>query len=208
MGGFGSGGQWRSKKDVVEQYLKLDARKLNRPQFFGSCSTLCITWANGSSITIAGRPNSIELRYTFAREQISYQVGFETTRCHFGGVRYWFRCPGCSRRVATLFGGRYFACSCCHQLGYSSQREDLSDRAARRADRIRKRLGWEEGFLNFDGEKPKGMHWRTFDHLSVSHDRWVRISCIALAEKIAPHLAGKIARSDDPRSEVESLLSF
>lgn len=42
-----------------------------------------------------------------------------------------------------------------------SERETADDRAARRADRIRKKLGWEPGILNGDGWKPKGMHWNT-----------------------------------------------
>ena len=29
----------------------------------------------------------------------------------------------------------------------------------RRADNIRKRLGWEAGILNENGGKPKGMRW-------------------------------------------------
>lgn len=44
------------------------------------------------------------------------------------------------------------------------------DRANRKADRIREKLGWEPGDLNGDGVKPKGMHWRTFERLKVEHD--------------------------------------
>jgi len=35
---------------------------------------------------------------------------------------------------------------------------------ARRADRIRDKLGWETGILNSPGEKPKEMHWKTFEN--------------------------------------------
>jgi hypothetical protein len=74
--------------------------------------------------------------------------------------------------VATLYGGRVFACRKCHRLAYPSQREDASDRAGRRADKIRDRLGWDAGILNGPGSKPKGMHWRTFERLVQEHDRW------------------------------------
>ncbi len=31
-----------------------------------------------------------------------YQVSLVTTPCNFGGVRYWFACPDCWRRVGVL----------------------------------------------------------------------------------------------------------
>lgn len=45
-----------------------------------------------------------------------------------------------------------------------------SNRATRRADRLRERLGWEPGILNGTGDKPKGMHWRTSERLKASHN--------------------------------------
>lgn len=33
-----------------------------------------------------------------------------------------------------------------------------------------KRLGWESGIPNGNGDKPKGMHWRTFERLQSTHD--------------------------------------
>jgi hypothetical protein len=72
--------------------------------------------------------------------------------------------------VAILYGGSIFACRHCYRLAYASAREDVSDRAARRADRLRARLGWEPGILNGEGEKPKGMRWRTFERLAAKHD--------------------------------------
>ena len=35
----------------------------------------------------------------------------------------------------------------------------------RRADTIRRRLGWCAGIANPPGDKPKGMHWRTYNRL-------------------------------------------
>ena len=86
-----------------------------------------------------------------------------TTPCTLGGNRSWFNCPVCARRVAVIYGaGRLFACRCCKGLTYTSQAEDAGDRAARKADRIRKRLGWPVGIFNPAGGKSKGMHWRTY----------------------------------------------
>jgi hypothetical protein len=61
-----------------------------------------------------------------------------------------------------------------HQLAYPSQQETDYDRAARRANKIRERLGWKQGILNPKGwKKPKGMHWRTFERLNAEHDAFV-----------------------------------
>ena len=100
-------------------------------------------------------------------------VHLVTTPCHMGGKRHWFLCParGCGKRAAVLYGGGIFACRKCYQLAYPSQRESTEDRATRRADRIRDRLGWPGGILEGAGwGKPKGMHWRTYERLSDKHD--------------------------------------
>ncbi len=56
-------------------------------------------------------------------------VRLQATRPHFGGVRWWFFCPGtadgegCGRRVGKLYRppeGRRFACRLCLDLTYES----------------------------------------------------------------------------------------
>ena len=112
-------------------------------------------------------------------------VRLTTTPCKFGGERYWFECPalGCGRRVAILYLGTIPACRHCFRLAYPSQRETEYDRAGRRADRIRERLGWEPGFLNGIGDKPKGMHWRTYERLVHDHNRNVNQSVGGFLER-------------------------
>jgi hypothetical protein len=114
-----------------------------------------------------------------------YSVRVVCTPCNLGGTRPWFICPavGCGRRVAILYGDGTFACRQCYQLAYASAREDAGDRAARRADRLRARLGWEPGILNGEGDKPKWMRWRTFDRLTAEHDQFVGRSMRAAALK-------------------------
>jgi hypothetical protein len=116
----------------------------------------------------------------------NYPVYLERTSCNYGGRRPWFLCPakGCGRRVAVLYGGSIFACRHCHQLAYPNQREADYDRAARRVNKIRERLGWEQGIFNPKGwKKPKGMHWRTFKRLNCEHDAYVAESLAGIANK-------------------------
>ena len=64
-----------------------------------------------------------------------------------------------------LFGDAVFAFRHSCRLAHRSQRKTDDDRATRRADTIRRRVGWEPGILNGEGLKPKGMHWRAFERL-------------------------------------------
>jgi hypothetical protein len=85
------------------------------------------------------------------------------------------------RRVAILYGDGIFACRHCYQLAYPSQREAGYDRMARRAERVRNKLGWERGILNGIAGKPKGMHWNTFERLTAQHDAFVQTSLAGIA---------------------------
>lgn len=102
-------------------------------------------------------------RMKITGEVVEQRVQTQTSPCCLGGQRDWFTCPRCSKRVAVLSApGRYCACRQCGGLGYATQKEGAGDRASTKADKLRKRLGWEAGILNGDGGKPKGMHWKTY----------------------------------------------
>ncbi|MDK9556657.1 hypothetical protein QQF73_03395 [Marinobacter sp. M216] len=69
-----------------------------------------------------------------------------------------------------LYEAKTFRCRKCLNLSYRSQKETDSERAIRRAEKVRERLGWRAGILCPNGGKPKGMHHRTFFTLtSLQH---------------------------------------
>lgn len=120
------------KKATVEDCLSVSVYFLKKHKYFAS-SFACgsITWLkNGNKLgSVAFSVNTVqkyvEFHYSQTEEQKerSYRVGLETTNCNFGGVRYWFICPFCYSRVATLhlYGGNDFACRCCLKLSYESR---------------------------------------------------------------------------------------
>ena len=58
-----------------------------------------------------------------------------------------------------------FACRHRYQLVYDSQREAAYSRALSRAQAIRMKLGGSPNMAEDFPDKPKGMHWRTYDLL-------------------------------------------
>jgi len=183
MGGIGSGRRWHFHANkTIEEFRSLDVRRLQRDGYLKPNLSFGWQWSrNGERvawINVRTDFDRIVLDYRHRSngkewKDESYPVLLQWTLCNFGGKRPWFICPvsGCGRRVAILYGGRIFACRHCHQLAYPSQRETYDDRAARRADKVREKLGWEPGILNGRSwTKPKGMHQRTFERLLREHD--------------------------------------
>jgi hypothetical protein len=139
-------------------------------------------------ITLSAGNDRLHLSYRVRVAGGEWEDVDETVRivrlpCHFGGARRYFICPGvmngvaCGRRVTKLYGsGRYFLCRHCYGLAYQSQREQPHERALRRANNIRMRLGGDPGMLSPFPEKPKGMHWRTFKRLSHQVRRAERLA--------------------------------
>lgn len=194
MGGWGSG-QWQSAKNLTSDMWVLDVRRLQRDGLLAAGQWFMWRWYHDgeeiASIQIRVNDDHVILNYRArnperASQSLDYPVLLDWTACHLGGRRAWFRCParGCSRRVAVLYGGTIFACRHCHRLAYASQRETPDDRAMRRAGKIRRRLGWKPGIANPGGDKPKGMHWRTFEKLIAQHEVFANASWMGIAARL------------------------
>jgi hypothetical protein len=182
MGGFGSTRwAWSNTKDTAEGNRSLDINRLNRagclrPGYSGGWE-----WTRDgervASIWFRRDGDQLVLSYRVQPHGGEWQDVEQPTPivwrpCRFGGARPFFVCPGvvngiaCGRRVAKIYGaGKYFLCRHCYRLGYASQREDRYDRALRRADKIRMRLGGKPGTAWVFPDRPKGMHRHTYESL-------------------------------------------
>jgi hypothetical protein len=187
VGGEGSGSWYRfNKKSTTNECQSIDVRYLCRNGLLEPGRSFSLRWSQagretgsvGGVVSGDGRPVQITLLYRHRGgsggkwEDLQEPVSLEWTACNFGGERPWFVCPGagCGRRVAILYGeGRYFLCRHCYDLVYESQRENEMHRALRREQTIRENLGGSANMTEPFPEKPKGMHWKTYERLWWEH---------------------------------------
>lgn len=182
MGGYGSGRSCETNRSSTVS----DCRTLHAARWAREGILAPDLWQSGGwwwkdaetgevrsslsyEVRTTGPAPYVRLHYTITPtgEEIDYRVRLQTTRPHYGGVRWWFTCPalGCGRRCGVLYlppGGNVYACRKCYRLAYASQRETLPDRRLRKANKIRGRLEGKAGMANRFPWKPKGMHWRTY----------------------------------------------
>jgi hypothetical protein len=79
-----------------------------------------------------------------------------TPPCHLGGQGHWVTCPRCRKKVLATE----------HPPKSTSFANAWAGRLA---------------ILNCDGDKPKGMHWKTYQRLKSHHDALVQVSFLTLA---------------------------
>lgn len=157
----------------------LDIRKLHRDGLLKPGGSFNWQWSRCGDVvaSIGGKVdtiNSVTLSYCTRPQggewqDKRYQVIVDWTACHYGGRRPWWLCPCCGRRVAVLWGGSTYACRHCHRLAYQSTRNSPVSKAFARADKVRKRLGWCAGIAHPPGDRPKGMHQKTFERLLLRY---------------------------------------
>jgi hypothetical protein len=123
-------------KHDVSECLCLSVFVLCRNRCFINGNNGDISWGYDKPSSIKfqvsiGARNFIELEYIVFGENKRYQVLLSTTKCNFGGRRYWFLCPAstngqyCGKRVAVLYlapNSIYFACRHCCKLTYPSRK--------------------------------------------------------------------------------------
>ena len=176
MGGMGSGGWNRTGRPATVDAYTLDVNRLRKagvlvPGWFGGWQ-----WSrNGEKVAdIRIRTTEADLVLIYRTRpnggpwrDVEQPVAITWSPCRFGGRRPFLCCPRCGRQSAKLFLLGDVLCRTCHGLVYPSQRERDLDRAFRRADNIRMKLGGPPGVANPFPEKPKGMHWTTYNRLSA-----------------------------------------
>jgi len=86
---------------------------------------------------------------------------FTTTVPHLGGVRYWFICPYCKRRVGVLYRPRfavYFKCRHCYNFTYKSTQ--THDNRVKSAENLILNM---EGYVHYLIRKKLKLFWKVYD---------------------------------------------
>lgn len=164
---FGAGRP--SCRAKCEHTLAFDIREVKRRGLLKPGESFSWSWSRDDE-----RVGSIGARVEIDRVVLSYQrtSNGESKQVHCNlwiapcaggfGARQMFLCPCCAKRVAVVyFGGNAFACRRCLRLVYVSEGQDKVGRLWRKQQKIESRL------IDADTQyqKPKGMHWRTFERL-------------------------------------------
>ena len=79
--------------------------------------------------------------------------------------------------------GSGFLCRHCYDLHYSSQSENHLERMQTKALKIRKQIENENDYF----EKPKGMHWKTYNRL-VNQERNISLYVDSVFERLLSNI--------------------
>ena len=118
-----------------------------------------------------GSVKAVTLSYIYLGKEYSCDLKVSNTPCTYGGYRYWWLCPQCSKRVSVLYCAGLYVCRHCINAPYGSQLQQPIDRVFSRISEIRARLGWQQGVIHGVGAKPRYMHSKAFDRLVNEHDK-------------------------------------
>lgn len=152
----------------AEHCRRIDARRWQREGILAGGRAGTWAWTDAetgeqlASIGYRSERGTVVLTYNLNDKPVRQWLPILHTPCHFGGLRQWFGCPGCARRVAVLFlRSSGFLCRHCNRVAYASQSDDAMGRAWRVQAKIESRLA--------DGhERPKGMHMAT--HIKLMNE--------------------------------------
>jgi hypothetical protein len=192
MGGLGSGRI--GEKTLTSNMVELDVRELYRHGYVKKTALTPVNLQHSGindydNIRIHINTQQLSINYLYREylgedRRVNTIIKFDWTECYYGGHRPWFLCPKCGRRVAILYGGKYFHCRICLNLAYPSENESKTSRLLRKANKIKRRLNGEPGIQNIIMFKPKGMHQKTFDRLVREAYRLENMAVQRLSQKL------------------------
>lgn len=98
-------------------------------------------------------------------------IRLTSTKCNYGGIRHWFLCPQCGKRVANLYGSSLHCRHCANAVNASSQ----AGKQARNLAQIWRTIGRynidADGFTRLrEWHRPKRIHRKTWQRIIDKHN--------------------------------------
>ena len=123
-------------------------------------------WAcSSATIHFEMMADAMTFRYAYqladgTRKQVVEPIKIEPSTCYFGGCRHWFHCPECGRRVTLLYLKKgLFRCRTCHDLTFTTCREQPVYGIVRRIQKLRASVGGDENVFSRFPPKPNPNSW-------------------------------------------------
>lgn len=177
------------KKRTTEDLLKLSIGWLKKHDCLMEKAIVNgeLTWKRSSGLcppkeiasvmyftNFIGENRSITLSYTYNdKENIRFEIPVVCSFPHYGGKRYWFVCPRCGRKVAFLYGGKYFWCRQCQNLSYPTQQMGFLGRM------FEKSRKYEERVLD-DGRRKRWVHHSTLEKYMGKAEYYEKLGLVAM----------------------------
>ena len=150
MGGFGSGRPgWRVPESAL---VRLNISQLYRAGLLLAGWSFELSDRGGGAVRVSVEPHRLDLRYPDGAIE---SVGLERLPRHVGGVIHYFSCPGCGKRVRSLYAARRYRCRHCLNLCWDVENEDSLTRMFRRSSKISSKLEgrlWNRTRARLEGE--------------------------------------------------------
>ena len=150
------------KHGTVEHFQSFDVHVLHR---MGALQEALVSYP----LVSFRWPGVVRLRANRWRVDVEFRGGalqripLVWSQCHFGGLRPWFKCARCNRRVGKLYNtGASLTCRRCLDLWYASQRRGATSRRYLQALKLRLRLNGIANLREPIPERPKRMHRNTY----------------------------------------------
>jgi hypothetical protein len=160
-----------ARRDTVEHFQSFDVHVLHR---MGALQETLVSFP----WVVFRWPGLVRLTANKWRVDVEFRGGavqripLVWSQCHFGGMRPWFRCLRCGRRVGKLYNtGASLHCRRCLDLWYASQRRGAKSRRYLQALKLRLRLNGVANLREPFPKRPKRMHKSTYDRLRQLGER-------------------------------------
>ena len=128
-GGRRKGAGRPPQKLKAENTSVLDVAYLSRNGHLNEGNWKRLYWQQNGEVRLEALVKAFDDHITVDIGMSSHWIGLTQTTCHFGGVRRWFICTRCGKRMGMLYFRRsYFACRHCQKIAYQSQSGDYKDR--------------------------------------------------------------------------------